>query len=83
MSLIRNGQSDVKKHLSSLGKKHLHWVEKATEPDATGFSGEGVIATEPNASYPALKAGESDAGLDAAVASSPLVGSSIPPKMQS
>lgn len=83
MSLIRNGQSDVKKHLSSLGKKHLHLVEKATEPDATGFSGDGVTATEPNEFYPTLKAGESATGIDAAVASSPSVGSSIPPKMQS
>jgi hypothetical protein len=83
MSLIRNGQSDVKKHLSSLGKMHLHLVQKATEADAAGFSGDGVTTTEPNASYPALKAGESATGIDAAVAPSPSVKSSISPKMQS
>ena len=52
MSLIRNNQSDVRKHLSSRGKKHLHLVGSATEPDATGFSGDGSASTEPIAQTP-------------------------------
>jgi hypothetical protein len=52
MSLIRNNQSDVRKHFSSSGKKHLHLVGSATEPDATGFSGDGPPSTEPIAPNP-------------------------------
>jgi hypothetical protein len=44
MSLIRNNRFDV--------RKHLHLVGAASEPDATGFSGDGPASTEPNAHDP-------------------------------
>jgi hypothetical protein len=48
MSLIRNNQSDVRKHLSSHGKKHLHLVGSTAEPKATDSSRDGPASTEPN-----------------------------------
>lgn len=44
MSLIRNNRFDV--------RKHLHLVGSATEPDATGFSGDGPAGTVPYAPDP-------------------------------
>lgn len=64
MSLIRNNQSDVRKHLSSHGKKHLHLVGSTTEPDATGFSGDGPASTEPNAQDPVS---QSAAGINSTI----------------
>ena len=49
MSLIRDSRFDV--------RKHLHLVGAASEPDATGFSGDGPARTEPNAQDPVLQFG--------------------------
>lgn len=61
MSLIRNNQSDVRKHLSSPGNLRLHLVGSAAEPDATGFPGDGSGNTQP--SVPELIS-QSAAGVD-------------------
>jgi hypothetical protein len=49
VSLIGNGKSTVKNHLSSHRKHHLHLVDAGTEPDATGFSGDDAASREPAA----------------------------------
>lgn len=56
MSLL-NKKSDVKKHLSSQGRKHPHITEPATEPDGTGFSVEEGATPEPSASVPVPQPG--------------------------
>jgi hypothetical protein len=38
MSLINKGQSDVKRHISLLGRKHFHVESSFTEHDANGAS---------------------------------------------
>ena len=48
MSLISNGRSDVKNHLSAHHKSHLHLVGPDSQPDATGFSGNEAVSTETN-----------------------------------
>jgi hypothetical protein len=56
MSLL-NRKSDVQRHLSSHGRKHPHLLDPATQPDATGFSGDGVTNTERIAPDPVLQSG--------------------------
>jgi hypothetical protein len=74
VSLIRNNQSDVRKHLSSHGKKHLHLVGSATEPDATGFSGDSP-GTVPDALDPILQSAPGNNHVSDGAAASP-----VPPK---
>ena len=45
MSLIK--QSDVKNHLSARHRTRIHLAEPASQPDATGFSGEQPERTDP------------------------------------
>jgi len=79
MSLIRNDESNVKKHFSSHGEKHLHLVRAATEPDATGFSGDDLASAAPNALD---SASQSPARIPTLVDSDSLGALAVPPKPQ-
>jgi hypothetical protein len=78
MSLL-NRKTDLQKHLSSHGRKHLHLSDPATQPDATGFSGDGVTIAEPNTSNPVP---QSDAGIISTIVPAHVDGpdaSAVPP----
>jgi hypothetical protein len=49
VSLIGNGKSAVKNHLSPHRKSRLHLVDASTQSDATGFSGDDAADTNPAA----------------------------------
>jgi hypothetical protein len=82
MSLL-NKKSDLKKHLSSNGRKHPHIAGSASEPDGTGFSGETATTPEPSdavqVAQPNTKAVWTV--FPARVAESPI--SAVPPKPRS
>jgi hypothetical protein len=73
MSLIRNNRFDV--------RKHLHLVGAASLPDATGFSGDGLASTAPNAQDPASP---SVAGVNSPIDrhSDGMIASAVSPKPQ-
>jgi hypothetical protein len=79
MGLIRNNESDVKKHFSSHREKHLHLVRTATEPDATGFSGDDLASAAPNAQD---SASQSPASIGTHVDADSLGAAAVPPKPQ-
>ena len=60
MSLFRKGQSDVKRHISSLNRKHIH-IElgrSVAEPDAKVAYEDGNANTESDAAWLARRFAE-------------------------
>jgi hypothetical protein len=54
MTLLGNGKSDVRNHLSTYRKANLHLVSKGTQPDAASLPQENVENAKASALGPSV-----------------------------